>query len=101
FTQAAARRITPRGEASRSGCFRSQLLCLFDRFLDVADHVEGSFRKVIVFAGNQALEALDGVGKVNQLARRAGEDLSHEERLRQEALDLAGAGDGQLVALVQ
>jgi hypothetical protein len=33
----------------------------------------------------------------DQLARRTGEHFSHEERLRQEALDLAGAGHGQLV----
>jgi hypothetical protein len=63
----------------------------FDRFLDGADHVEGGFGQVVVLAGGEALEALDGVGELDELARRAGEDLGHEERLRQEALDLAGA----------
>src|SRR5690606_23493978 len=81
--------------------FRSQTLCLLDRFLDGADHVEGGFRKVVVLAVHQALEALDGVLQVDQLARRTGEDFSDEERLRQEALDLAGAGNGELVLFGQ
>src|SRR5690606_29900209 len=53
--------------------------------------------KMIVISSAKALEALDGVGEIDQLARRAGEDFSHEERLRQEAFDLAGAGHGELV----
>ena len=52
---------------------------------------------MIVLAFDEALEALDGVGEVDELARRAGEHFGDEKRLRQEALDLAGAGDGQFV----
>ena len=36
---------------------------------------------------------------VHEGARGAREDLGHEERLRQEALHLARAGDGELVLL--
>src|SRR5690242_12144670 len=32
-----------------SGRFGGQTLCLLDRFFDVADHVEGGFRQVVVF----------------------------------------------------
>ncbi len=40
---------------------RRQLLALLDRLFDGADHVEGGFREVVVLAGDEALEALDGV----------------------------------------
>src|SRR5205085_8705201 len=72
--------------------FRRQLPALLDRLLDGADHVEGGLRQVIVLALAKALEALDGVGKVDQLARRAGEHFGDVERLAQETLDLARAG---------
>ena len=49
----------------------------------------------------RAPEALDGVGEVDELAGRAGEDFGDVERLRQEALDLAGAGHGDLVLFGQ
>src|SRR5574343_1000056 len=74
-----------------------QRLRLFDDFLDTADHVERLFRQVIVFAGTDALEALDRVLEGDELARRTGEDFSNVERLRQEALNLTSAGNGQLV----
>src|SRR4051812_47699246 len=51
--------------------FRGELLALVDRLLDGADHVEGSLRQVVVLAVDQALEALDGVGEVDELAGRA------------------------------
>src|ERR1700712_386167 len=98
FTKAAApetKRPGAAGLAASNGS--SQLLCLFDRFFDRADHVEGGFRKMVVFAVHQALEALDRVFERNELARRAGEDFGNEERLRQEAFDLACAGDRDLV----
>jgi hypothetical protein len=63
--------------------------------IDVADHVEGGFRQVVVFAATtigDRLERSDGLFQRTELAVRAGELLGHEERLRQEALDLAGAG---------
>src|SRR5574343_1377426 len=74
-----------------------QRLGLFDDFFDTADHVERLFRQVIVFAGTDALEALDRFLEGNELARRAGEDFSNVERLGQEALNLTSARHGQLV----
>src|SRR5258708_28412243 len=82
---------------SRSRRFRGELLALFDRLLDGADHVEGGLRQVIVFALAQTLEAADGVGEVDEDAGRAGEHFGDMEGLRQEALDLAGAPDGNLL----
>src|SRR5438552_17801234 len=79
------------------GRFSSQLLALLDGFFDGADHIEGGFRQVIVLAFADRAEALDGVGEIDELAGRTGEDFSDVERLRQEALDLAGAGHGDLV----
>src|ERR1700734_1047416 len=74
-----------------------ELLALFDRFFDRAHHVEGGFRQMIVFAFAQIAEALDGVGEVDELAGRAGEDFGDVEGLRQEAFDLAGARHRDLV----
>src|SRR5574343_922846 len=74
-----------------------QRLGLFDDFFDTADHVERLFRQVIVFAGTDALEALDRFLEGNKLARRAGEDFSNVERLGQQALTPTSARHGQLV----
>src|ERR1700722_6970736 len=70
-----------------------ELLALFDRLFDGAHHVEGGFRQMVVLAFAQVAEALDGVGEVDELAGRAGEDFGDVEGLRQEAFDLAGARD--------
>jgi hypothetical protein len=70
-------------------------------FLDVADHVEGGFRQVVIFARNHGLERGDGLFQRNLHTVRAGEDLRHVERLRQEALDLPGAGHRQFVFFAQ
>src|SRR5262245_12585181 len=78
-----------------------ELLGLGDGFLDGAHHVERRFRQVIVLAVAKSLEALDGVGQLDEGAGPAGEHLGNMERLRQEALDLARAGDGDLVLLRQ
>src|SRR5438105_15406854 len=75
----------------------SELLRLLDRFLDLADHVEGLLRKRVALAVHDHLEALDRVLESHVLARRSGEDLGHVERLREEALDLARAPHRQLV----
>src|SRR5258708_40235758 len=77
--------------------FRGEFFALLDRLVDGADHVEGGFGQVIVFAFAQALEAADGVGEVDEHARRAGEHFGDVERLRQEALDFPRPGDGELV----
>ena len=58
-----------------------QLLGLGDGLFDPADHVEGGFRQVVVFALDDALEAGDGVFDVDQLAGRAGEDFGDVEGL--------------------
>src|SRR5258708_37928412 len=71
--------------------FGRELLALFDRLFDGADHVESLLRQMIVLAFAKPAETLDGVGEVDELARRAGEDFGSMERLRQEALDLARA----------
>ena len=47
------------------------------------------------------LEAADRLGQRRELARLAGERLGHEERLRQEPLDPAGAVHDLLVLLAQ
>src|ERR1700761_1338458 len=67
-----------------------QLLALVDRLFDGADHVEGGFRQVVILAFAEIAEALDGVGEIDELAGRTGEDFGDVERLRQEAFDLAG-----------
>src|SRR5713226_7715492 len=70
---------------------------LLERFFDRADHVEGLLGERVAFARNDHLEAPDRVLQRHVLARRAGEVLRHGEGLRQEALDLARARDGELV----
>src|ERR1700730_16148250 len=82
-------------------CLSSQLLALFDRLLDGADHVEGRLRQVIVLAFADRAKTLDGIGEVDEFARRSREDFGDEERLRQEALDLARTGDCDLVLFGQ
>src|SRR5690606_22139430 len=80
-----------------SGRFRRHALGLLHHLVDAADHVEGSLRQVVELAGDHALETVDRHLERHLHARRAGEDLCHVEGLRQEALDLAGTGDGELV----
>src|SRR5258708_24995094 len=77
--------------------FGRELLALSDRLFDGADHVEGLLRQMMVLAFAKPAETLDGVGEVDELARRAGEDFGNMERLRQEALDLARARHRDLV----
>src|SRR5262249_29259051 len=88
---------TTRRVATRRSGFGGEPLALLDRLLDGADHIEGGLRQVVVFALAQSLEAADGVGELDELAHRAGENLCDVEGLRQETLDLAGAGDRDLV----
>src|ERR1700693_4695085 len=89
--------VIPYSPFVRLSRFGSQLLALFDRLFDGADHVERGFRQMIVLAFADGAETLDGVGEVDELAGRSREDFSDEERLRQEALNLARPGDGDLV----
>src|SRR5512137_85436 len=68
-------------------------LRLLERVLDRADHVERLLGQGVALAVDDHLEAADRVLQRDVLARRAGEHLRDEERLRQEALDLARARD--------
>src|SRR5690606_2783850 len=74
-----------------------QFLGFLDGFVDAANHVERLLRQVIVVTFQDAAEASDGVLQGNVLARGAGEDFGHEERLGQEALDLTSTGYQLLV----
>ncbi len=74
-----------------------EFLRLGNRLFDGADHVERLLGQMVVVAVHQALEALDGVLDGHELAGRAGEHFGDVERLRKEALDLAGAGHRGLV----
>src|SRR5688572_8095233 len=88
--------------AAISGRLRSlQLGCCLLGFFDVADHVEGLLGQVVEGAGQNLLEARDRLFERHVLAGAARELLSHEERLRQEALDLAGARHGGAVVFAQ
>src|SRR6187431_2866323 len=78
-----------------------QLLGLLDRLVDAADHVERLLGQVIVLAVDHRLERLHGVLDLDELAGHAGEHFGDVERLRQEALDLARAGDRQLVLFAE
>src|SRR5660397_29680 len=73
------------------------LLGVLDDFLDAAGHVEGLLRQVVVLAVDNLLEPADGVLERDINARTPGECLSHVERLRQETLQFARPGDGELV----
>mmetsp|Transcript_7769 Transcript_7769/g.19831 ORF Transcript_7769/g.19831 Transcript_7769/m.19831 type:complete len:565 (+) Transcript_7769:104-1798(+) len=76
-----------------------ELLGLVLGLLDGADHVECHLGQVVVLALQEALEAGERVRERDELARRAREDLGDVEGLREEALDLARARDGELVVL--
>ena len=56
---------------------------------------------MVVLAGQDLLEAADGVLEGHQLAGQAGELLRHEEGLREEALDLARAVHRHAVVLAE
>src|SRR3954467_11268325 len=89
--------VKGRGVAHRLRRFRREALGLLDRFLDAADHVEGRLGEMVVLAVDHRLERADGVLDLDELARDAGEHLGDVEGLGEEALDLAGAADGQLI----
>ena len=68
-----------------------QPLGLGFRLFQVSDHVEGLFGEVVNFAFDDPVEVGHFFGEVNPGARDPGELLGHEERLREETLDAAGA----------
>src|SRR5262245_48947834 len=67
-----------------------ELLRLGEHALDAADVEEGLLGHVVELAVAQGLEALDRLLDRHVDAGQAGEDLTHEERLREEPLDLPG-----------
>src|SRR3712207_2445820 len=77
--------------------FAGDALGLLAGLLDGADEVEGALGQVVVLAVDDLLEAADGLGDGHVLAGEARELLLDEEGLREEALNLARAGDHQLV----
>src|SRR6185436_593906 len=83
--------------AMDAGPLFAEPLGLLDGLVDAADHVEGLLGEVVVLALDDLAEPPDAVGERHVLPGRAREGLGHEEGLREEALDLAGAGHGQLV----
>merc|ERR1739844_611711 len=81
--------------------FCCQTLSLGCHLINVADHVEGDLGKVIVLAGQDGLEARDGLVNGDKFAGVVGENLSDLERLGEESLDLPGPGHLDLVLLGQ
>jgi hypothetical protein len=78
---------------------RLHLLGGFENFVDRSLHVEGLFGNGVVLAVNDFLKAADGVRDLYVLARESGELLGNVERLREEALNLAGTRDRELLVL--
>src|SRR5258708_31302981 len=74
---------------------------LLDRIFDRSDQVEILLRLLVVVAIDGLLEPADRVGDRHVLALEARELLRDEERLRQESLELAGAGHGEPVVFRQ
>ena len=66
-------------------------------------HTDHAYRKIMPWidglldAGEDFFEAANGFGHRDLAAFMAGEDLGHAEGLAQEALNLAGAEDGEFV----
>src|SRR6266567_9029726 len=74
-----------------------ELLRLFERLLDRADHKESLFGHVVVLAFYDLLEPADGVLNLDELAFQARELHHDEEGLREEELDLPRPRHGDLV----
>src|SRR3990167_1449145 len=88
----------PRVAASHRGL---HLFRALHDFLDRAAHIEGLLGNLVELAINQHLEALDGFFDLDVAALEPRELLGHEERLTQEALDLARPRHRQLVLFAQ
>src|SRR4051794_10774493 len=73
------------------------LLRGLDHVVDRALQEERGLRHVVVLALDDLVERAHRLGDRDVLARGAGELLGDVERLREEALDLAGTLDGDLV----
>src|SRR5689334_2661557 len=71
----------------------------FNDFLDRPGHVEVVLPDVVVRPLDDPLEAADRILELDVLSRNAGKLFRHEEGLREEFLDFAGARDAQLVGV--
>ena len=92
------RRLRPaRRPARRSSAAAARRPRRGHHVVDAALHTEGLLGQVVVLALDDLLEAAHRLLQRHELARDAGELLGHEERLRQELLDLAGPAHGHLV----
>src|ERR1700738_3930767 len=67
--------------------------------VDAADIEERLLGDLVEIALDERFEGLDGLRHGDIESLDTGEDLGHEERLREEALDLAGARYGDAVVL--
>ncbi len=76
-------------------------LSFFESFFEGALHVESGFWVVVSLSFQEGFESFDGFLELDEFALSAGEDLGHEEWLRQELLDLSGSGDCKLVVFGQ
>src|SRR5580704_13219603 len=63
------------------------------RLADGADHIKSTFRIVLEFIAQNALAAIERILAAHQLALDAGKLLRGIERLRQESLQQARAGN--------
>lgn len=59
------------------------------------------FGKVVDIAIENHLETADSVLDIDELARETGESLGHMERLREETLNAAGAGNDEFIGLAE
>src|SRR5205807_10220812 len=69
----------------------------FHNHIDAALHVEVLFGNFVMFAIEDFFEAAHRLRDRNILAFRAGKNFSDMERLAEEALNLAGAQNGEFV----
>jgi len=76
-------------------CF--ELSALFEGFLEATLHVESSFGELITRTSQEHLETFEGLCEFDELAGLSGEDFGHDERLREETLNLTGTSNGHLV----
>ena len=65
--------------------------------INVSNHVESTFWKIVVFSSDNRLESTDSVDETDELSGGTGENLSNVEWLRHELLDLTCTSDGELI----
>src|SRR5688572_24168960 len=87
--------------ASRLRCRALHALPGFLGLLDVAAHVERLLGQVVESAGKDLLKPGDRFFERNVLPGAARELRGHEERLREEALDLASPRHDELVVFAE